>query len=90
MAQQEQGLDTVLEHNGADLCGGVKQRMLLARGLFAVSHVLLCDEGTAALDPKCGLAIEKLLVSCSKTTLMLVTHNLCPEIKDVLDQIVTV
>ena len=90
MAQQEQGLDTVLEHNGADLSGGQKQRIALARGLIRQSHVIISDEGTAALDPKSGLAIEKLLVSLPKTTLIMVTHNLRPEIKDQLDQIVTV
>ena len=90
MAQQEQGLDTVLEHNGADLSGGQKQRIALARGLIRQSHVIISDEGTAALDPKSGLAIEKLLVALPKTTLIMVTHNLRPEIKDQLDQIVTV
>ncbi|EGF47863.1 ABC transporter ATPase and permease, partial [Lacticaseibacillus rhamnosus MTCC 5462] len=30
----------------------------LARGLIRQSHVIISDEGTAALDPKAGLAIE--------------------------------
>ncbi|MDE3316499.1 ABC transporter ATP-binding protein [Lacticaseibacillus zeae] len=90
MKHQAQGLDTVLEHNGGDLSGGQKQRIALARGLIRHSRLIISDEGTAALDAKAGISIEKLLVSLPKTTLIMVTHNLRREIKDQLDRVITV
>lgn len=80
----------MLEHNGGDLSGGQKQRIALARGLIRQSRLIISDEGTAALDAKAGLSIEKLLVSLPKTTLIMVTHNLRREIKDQLDRVITV
>ena len=80
----------MLKHNGGDLSGGQKQRIALARGLIRQSQLIISDEGTAALDAKAGLSIEKLLVSLPKTTLIMVTHNLRREIKDQLDRVITV
>lgn len=45
-----QALDTVLTHNGADLSGGEKKRVCLARALLRDTDILILDEPLANLD----------------------------------------
>ncbi|WP_445622471.1 ATP-binding cassette domain-containing protein [Lacticaseibacillus paracasei] len=84
------GIDTVLQHNGSDISGGQKQRIVLARGFVRNSKFIISDEGTSALDPKSGRAIENLLITLPDTTLIMVTHNLRSEVRQQLDQVLTI
>ena len=47
------GLDTFISEGGSNMSGGQRQRLCLARGVFAArdSSVVLLDEPTSALDP---------------------------------------
>lgn len=53
------GLDSDIREKGVNLSGGEKQRLALARGLFAVrdSTIVLLDEPTSNIDPRTELAI---------------------------------
>lgn len=55
------GLATDIQEKGVNLSGGEKQRLAVARGLFAsrMSSILLLDEPTSSMDPKNEIAIYK-------------------------------
>lgn len=63
----------------ANLSGGQKQRVAIARALATDPEVLLCDEGTSALDPKTTRAILALLKRINRElgiTIVLITHEM--------------
>lgn len=63
----------------AELSGGMRKRVALARGLVLEPAVILYDEPTAGLDPLTGLAITRLIREISdggETASLVVTHDL--------------
>ena len=72
------GLADRMDNFPAQLSGGEKQRVSIARALAKRPALLLCDEPTGALDYKTGKSILKLLqTTCEKEgmTVVLITHN---------------
>lgn len=63
----------------ADLSGGMRKRVAIARGLALRPEVILYDEPTAGLDPLTGLAISRLIHEVrdeTGATSIVVTHDL--------------
>jgi putative ABC transport system ATP-binding protein len=73
------GLGDRWSHYPAQLSGGEKQRVAIARGFATEPAVLFADEPTGNLDSRTGGNIMQLMFDLnrsSSTTLVLVTHDL--------------
>lgn len=80
-----QGYDSVLSRyfkGGCDLSGGQWQAVSIARAIFRDAPLLICDEPTAALDPRAEHRIYQTLRDLAEgrirggRTVVLVTHRL--------------
>ena len=72
------GLAKRLDHRPAELSGGEKQRVSIARALIRDPKLLLCDEPTGNLDRHTASQVAGLLLEinhASQTHLIVVTHS---------------
>ncbi len=74
-----EALDSVIEENGANLSGGEKKRICLARALLRDTDVLILDEPLANLDEATAGKIEDLLLSIKGKLLLVVSHQFTEE-----------
>ena len=84
-----QSLDAVITENGANLSGGEKKRICLARALLRDTSVLILDEPLANLDENTAKRIEDLLLSISGKLLLVVSHQFTEEKLHLFDGVVT-
>ncbi|HZZ84243.1 MAG TPA: methionine ABC transporter ATP-binding protein [Anaeromyxobacteraceae bacterium] len=83
------GLSGKLGRYPAELSGGEKQRVGIARALASRPEVLLCDEATSALDPETTRSILALLKDINRQlglTIALITHEMAV-IKEICDRV---
>ncbi len=83
-----QGLDAVITENGANLSGGEKKRICLARALLRNTGVLILDEPLANLDEGTAKKIEDLLLSISGKLLLVVSHQFSEEKLRLFDNVI--
>jgi len=70
------GLETMLDYQGANLSGGQRQRLGIARALLRNPDVIVLDESTSALDaPTRDLVIGNILRHFSDRIAIVVTHD---------------
>lgn len=71
------GLSHARNQRAAELSGGEKQRVAVARALVTAPQVILADEPTGALDSSSTELLVQLLrgINCSGTTIVVVTHD---------------
>lgn len=61
VSQFPDGYDTFIEQGGANVSGGQKQRLCIARALLKSPKVLILDDSTSAVDTKTDARIRKAL-----------------------------
>ena len=72
----ENGIDTIMNER-ANLSGGEKQRLAIARALAKESSIYIFDEPTAALDTVNEKIIKEIIEQLSKEKIVIIiTHNL--------------
>ena len=77
IAEQPQGLDTMIGENGVRLSGGQRQRLSIARALLKDAPVLILDEATSALDTETERAVQAALnVLMQNRTTIVIAHRL--------------
>jgi len=69
------GLSEKSHRMPAELSGGEKQRVCVARALFAEPKAVFADEPTASLDHTSGEAVIRLLSERRRGALVVVTHD---------------
>lgn len=86
------GLKDVAEKYPTQLSGGMRQRLALARVLYAEPKILLMDEPLSALDEVTRKSMQDLIVETqrkNKSTIILVTHSHA-EAKRICDEIIKI
>ena len=75
----KESLDGMIAENGANLSGGEKKRICLARALLRDTDILILDEPLANLDDTTAGMIEDLLLSIEGKLLLVVSHQFTEE-----------
>jgi len=72
------GLEEAVDMMPADLSGGMKKRVAIARAISSDPDILLYDEPTTGLDPITARSINELIIKLHKegATSIVVTHEL--------------
>lgn len=84
---KEENIDYVIDEHGANISGGEKKRLAMARALYKQSKIILADEPTSGLDATNAKRIEDILINCERMVIN-VTHNLDKEVLQKYDEII--
>ncbi len=78
-ALKDVGLESAVNKKPAELSGGMKKRIGIARTLILKPKIMLYDEPTAGLDPMTSTEINELILSVRekyKTSSIIITHDI--------------
>lgn len=76
ISQFPDGYDTYIEQGGANVSGGQKQRLCIARALLKKPKILILDDSTSAVDTKTDMKIRKALKQyIPKTTKIIIAQR---------------
>lgn len=76
---QRVNLENVLNLNPAELSGGMKKRVAIARAIALKPKYLFCDEPNSGLDPKTSILIDELIEEITQEynmTTVVITHDM--------------
>jgi len=76
---KEVGLEQTVNQKPAELSGGMKKRIGIARTLILKPKVMLYDEPTAGLDPETSAEINDLILQVREkynTASIIITHDI--------------
>ena len=77
ISQLPQGYETVIGEGGANLSGGEKQRISIARALLKDAPIILLDEATSSVDPENEAEILAAIDAlCSGKTVISIAHRI--------------
>src|SRR5688572_5090677 len=76
---EDVGLESAINMHPAELSGGMKKRVGIARTLILNPKIMLYDEPTAGLDPETATEINELILTVREkyhTSSIIITHDL--------------
>lgn len=76
------GYDTMIERGGANVSGGQRQRLCIARALLMNPKILILDDSTSAIDTKTDSLIRQGLASSLKDTTKIIIGQRISSIQD--------
>lgn len=88
-ALKDVGLEGIESKYPAELSGGMRKRVALARALISRPEIMLFDEPTTGLDPILVRAIHQLIADTQKQlgyTAVIVSHDI-PQIFDIATRV---
>ncbi|MBS4981295.1 MAG: ABC transporter ATP-binding protein [Lachnospiraceae bacterium] len=78
---QKKTMDSFIEENGANLSGGEKQRIALARALYDKVDVMILDEVTSNIDKESAeIILHRVIESSREKIIFVISHDTMPEI----------